>query len=181
MTRRNRRFRSAAGFTMVEVVLATLLVSLTLVAALNAVGAARAAETRIAEHGKALHAAHQLMAEILQQEYADPLYGPGSVGVGSDEDTGNRSLFDDVDDYDNWTATPPQQRDGTPVPGLEGYAESVQVKWVQAADRVSTSNGETGVKRIVVSVTHSERLVVTLVAYRTQAWSEPAELQELDP
>jgi hypothetical protein len=151
-----------------------MVVSLLLVAALQTVAAARSGEYKLAERNRALLLAQDLMAEILQQAYADPAYGPGSFGLGADEVTGNRSLFDDVDDYDGWQASPPQNKDGSVIPWATGYKQAVSVMWVVSGSLSTRSLAETGIKRIEVTVERAGRPVVVLDAYRTTCWIDPA-------
>jgi hypothetical protein len=151
-----------------------MVVSLLLVAALQTVAAARGGEYKLVERSRALLLAQDLMAEILQQAYADPAYGPGSFGVGADEVTGNRSLFDDVDDYDGWQASPPQNKNGSVIPWATGYKRSVSVMWVVSGSLSTKSLSETGIKRIEVTVERAGRPVVVLQGYRTTCWIDPA-------
>jgi type II secretory pathway pseudopilin PulG len=156
---------------LVEAVISILIVSIMIVAALQTVGAARTADARVAERGRGLLLAQGLMAEILQQAYADPQSGLGSFGA--EETATNRSLFDDVDDYNGWQASPPQNKAGTPIAWATGYEEQVSVAWVDPTAGFAQSASATGVKRIVVSINRGNRTVVTLTAYRTQAWQDP--------
>ncbi len=162
---------------MVELVISLAIISALLVASLNTVAAARTGEYKIAQRGRALLLAQGLMAEILRQAYADPAYGPGSFGIGADEVTGNRSLFDDVDDYHGWTASPPQYKNGSVIPATADYEERVTVAWVNPSNLEQTSGSETGIKRIEVTIRYQGQPVLTLVAFRTQAWRSPTELR----
>lgn len=161
------------AFTLVETVVALLVASVMLVAALNSVGAARATDYKIAERNRALGLAQALMGEILQQPYVDPQTGSSANGIDPGETTGNRSLFDDVGDYEGWLASPPQRKDGTAIVSAAGYEEVVHVIWVNSGAMFAPSASETGVKQIEVSINHQNRTIVTLVAYRTSAWTDP--------
>ena len=165
------------GVTLVEVVVATLVVSLMLVAALNAATAARLADYKLTERNRALLLAQALLSEIVQQAYDDPVAGVGSFGLETGESTGNRSLFDDVDDYNGWSATPPQNRDGTAVAGTTGYEQAVSVAWVQPTDLSQVSGSETGLKQIKVTIRRNGRPIITLMAYRTRYWENPVDLR----
>jgi MSHA pilin protein MshD len=167
--------------SLAEVIVALLVVSVMLVAALQTVGAARATDYKVAERNQALLLAEALMAEILQQAYVDPLDGPGSVGIRAEEAVGNRSLFDDVDDYDGWRASPPQRKDGSAITSAQGFEEQVSVTWVNTGVMFQSSASETGVKRIQVSINHQNRTIVTLVAFRTQAWRDPITARGANP
>ena len=89
------------------------------------------------------------MAEIMQLPYEDP---DGIPLFGSEEilTLGNRSAFDDVDDYHGWSEAPPTAKDGALLAGDEGWERSVSVGYVNPDDLNSTSLTDTGVKRITV-------------------------------
>ena len=76
---------------------------------------------------------------------------------------------DDVDDYDGWSGSPPEYKDGTVIPDLDGWARHVTVAWVKATDLSLTSGSETNVKRITVTVTYNDMEVASLTAVRTLA------------
>ena len=176
--RRAIRGRKCSGaFTLIEIIVAMAVMSVMLVAALNTVAAARTGQYKAEERNRAVLLAQRLMGEILQQAYTDPVAGLGSFGPDAGETTVNRSLFDDVDDYHNWLASPPQNKDGSAIPWATGYEELVSVAWVSSANLSQTSGSETGVKRIIVTIKHFGREVLTLTAYRTSAWVDPVSLQ----
>jgi hypothetical protein len=120
------------------------------------------------------------MSEIL----ALPYYEPGSDPIAQEipiqkdpgEIDGSRAAFDDVDDYDGWSATPPEYKDGTEMGKLQGWARSVAVLWVTSGGVDGGSVGaESGTKRIVATVTRDGREVAELHAVRTDAWPAAAE------
>ncbi len=169
------------GLTLIEMVISTALVSILLVAALSAVGLSRRTDQRVEQMSRGTLLAEELMAEILTQEYADPVLlrtlggeilvdgkkFDAILGAEVDENaTGNRSLFDDVDDYHGWIASPPQEKDGTEMTYLEGWQRSVYVKYVKADDPNVPKNRDEGAKLITVTVTHDEIPAVELIALR---------------
>jgi type II secretory pathway pseudopilin PulG len=162
------RRRWPRAFSLVEAAVSIAVVGIMLVAALNTVGAARLGEQKTGDRGKGMLLAQQLMTEILQQSYEEPVdiqvFGPESG-----EAPGSRANFDDVDDYESWAASPPQYRDGTAIPGLEGWTRSVHVDWVNPADLSQVVSSDTRVKRITVTVTRGDVLVASLAALRTGA------------
>ncbi len=162
------------GLTLVEAVVSIVVVSTMVVGALNCVGTARTNELRLIERERAVALAEGLMCEILRQAYADPTGGPQTFGIGSDENTGNRSLFEDVDDYDGWDASPPQYKDGTVIPGCNDYEQVVHVAWVDPGDLASVAGSNTGIKRIQVVIKHAGAVVITLTGYRSELWTNPA-------
>ncbi len=125
------------------------------------------------------------MGEILQCHYQDPeaaaLVVDPTFGPEADEtSTPTRADFDDIDDYNGWIASPPEDRQGTPLDVDAKYERTVQVEFVDpstpAALGTSELVGETGLKRITVTVASPDQSL-SLVALRGSASSydrEPA-------
>lgn len=169
-------FGLCRSVTLIEVVISTVIVAVMLTSALQAVGAARLGLRKLNDRSVGMLLAQDLMAEILQQAYNDPALNPNSgIGPGSDEAaTGNRSLYDDVDDYHGWQASPPQYKNGTPIAWATGYQRAVTVVWVNPANPSATVGSPSGAKLITVTVRKDGLDVATLVAIRTTAWVSPA-------
>ncbi len=104
MQRKSRRPR--AGLSQIEVVICTLLVGMMLVAAMNAVGAAIRGRVSTGDAARARELAVQLMAEILANDYIEPVDTP-TFGRETGEFDGTRARWDDVDDYHHWMQAPP--------------------------------------------------------------------------
>lgn len=138
-----------AGFSLIEVIVAMLLVSVGVVGLLAAMNTTvrGSADPMLRKQGIA--AAESLLEEIMLKDYANP---PGGYS-GSD-----RSQFDDVGDYDGYATTGIVGIDGTPIGGLGAYAVSVAVADV-------TLNG-IGAKRITTTITLPDGETVSLSAYR---------------
>ncbi|MBN1489569.1 MAG: type II secretion system protein [Phycisphaerae bacterium] len=168
---------SRRGFTLVESVLATLVVGLTMVAALNTVGASSLTQRRTQDRDRAMLLARSLMAEIVAQAYEEPAMPAGGFGQEAGEAaTGNRTLYDDVDDYHNWSASPPEERDGTAMTGFERWTRAVIVQRV-SRDNLDTLVGtDSGVKRITVTVSCDGVPIASLQAVRARVWQRPAAL-----
>jgi hypothetical protein len=158
---------------MIEATMSTVIVGVMFVSVLNTVGATATGQYKLAEYDTALFLAQDLMAEILQKDYLDPGMVVDNMGRSADEAaTGDRSLFNDVDDYAAWSESP-KLTDGTDIPGMSDYVRQVQVKWVDPDDLSSVSLTSTGVKRVRVTVSRGNRKLVTLWAVRTETVNEP--------
>jgi type II secretory pathway pseudopilin PulG len=140
-----------AGFTIIESVMSILIVGAMLVMVINTLGSSVRGRKIRQTQSRAPALASQLMAEILQAGYADltetPVFGREASETGS-----NRSSFDDVDDYHNWSGTP-QDKDGTTLAGMDGWTRSVTVQYVLPTDLSSVSATDQGIKLITVTVT----------------------------
>lgn len=120
---------SPPGFTLVEAAVSVLIVGVMLTASLYAIGGVAKARCVRAGRQDALALAQDLMSEILPAYYRDPTDPTGAYGPGTEpgEQEETRADFDDVDDYSNWCASPPQAKDGTPLAGYDGWVRSVSV------------------------------------------------------
>jgi hypothetical protein len=137
--------------------------------ALNMVGAAGTGLRSITDRATGNLLAEQLMAEILQQDYEDSDAAPGSFGTeGIEGVPRDRSYFDDVDDYDGWSSSPPQSNDGTVVSGYLGWRRRVDVTWVDPIDMGLILQSDTGVKRAVITVSRNAIKIAELQAIRTE-------------
>ena len=163
MTKRSNTVR---GFSMVEAVFCVVLVSGLVVVSLDTLGASKMAQRNLGERALGQLLASSLMSEILNQSYEDPNETP-VAGLESTENALLRTTYDDVDDYINWTASPPQNRDGTVIPNLTGWEESVMIEVVDPSDLNTKKTSDSGVKRITVTITGNNVVVATLVGVKT--------------
>jgi MSHA pilin protein MshD len=150
---------------MVEVVVATAIVGMMLVAALEGAGMVARSKRLVADQLTGPDLANDLMAEILTLPYVDP--NTGSATIGPDSGESSRANFDDVDDYHNWTSANAVARDGSARSGYTGWSQAVAVAWVSWSD-LSTSGSDTNLKRITVTVTSPTGEATQVVALRAR-------------
>jgi MSHA pilin protein MshD len=157
--------RVACGFSIVEAVVCVLVTGIMVVAATQSVSSFARANHQQKNQARASALARRLITEIEQSTYVDPanaaLFGPEPADT-----NGSRSLFKYVNEYHNWTDSPPQNRDGTVISGYTGWSRSVAVTWVDAANPVTVRVSESGLKRITVTVTDPTGRITTLAALR---------------
>jgi MSHA pilin protein MshD len=164
---KNSRPSLMKAFTLVEAVIAIVIISVMLVAALNTVGAARLSQQKTSQVSRGQMLAEALMSEILAQRYKEDISST-TLGPDSGESTGIRVDFDDVDDYDQWSAQPPEEKDGTQIPNLEQWTRAVTVDWVEAEDFDEIESSDSGVKLITVTVVNPNGITVAqLTAIRS--------------
>ncbi len=144
-----------------------MLVSLVLVSALNALTGV--ASLRIAAEGShdGTALARDLMEEILSQHYREP-DETIQFGIEASELITSRSAWDDVDDYQGWSASPPRLKNHTVMTGYTGWTRSVNVALVQLSNPGSTTLTDEGLKRIIVTVTAPDGEQTRLTAWRSQ-------------
>ncbi|TWT47569.1 type IV pilus modification PilV family protein [Botrimarina hoheduenensis] len=171
--RSSRSLGRHQGVTLVEVAVSTTLVGVVLVAALETVGSAVRAARGSSEAVDGYTLAEDLLAEILAQPYEDPEGDTTGIGVEASEPVAalNRLALDDADDYHLWNATPPVLRDGTPIPGYDGWTREARVYYADADPATGTpANRATdeGLKRIRVEVVSPTGTVTRLHAFRSR-------------
>jgi type II secretory pathway pseudopilin PulG len=175
--------------TLVEAVVSMTIVGIMLVAALNAVGTSTRGRQLRQQASQAAGLTQQLMAEILQAGYEEPEDGivtfqdstgdrfpvdleagasPPVFGPEPGETDGTRMLFDDVDDYRAWQSTPPEERDGAPLPEHADWRREVAVAFVNPLTLADLGTPtETGLKRVEVTVVNKDGRDTTLVALKS--------------
>jgi MSHA pilin protein MshD len=163
---RRRRPRGGGGraFTLVESVIAVLIVSTVLVAALRTFGSLARARLIQTDRTLAYGLADDLLAEVMQCRFTEP---GGGTTLGPDAGE-MRGTYDDVDDYDGLSQTPPQLRDGTALTEFTGWTRSVSVTFVNPdAPDVAASPADSQLKRIIVTVKSPRGVSVTLRGLRS--------------
>ena len=164
---RSRMIDDRAGLTLVEVAIATLIVGFLIVPTVMVFSSVAQSYYRNSSRDLAFHACNALLGEIMSLEYQDPQSDSTTLGPEADETTTNRSDFDDIDDYDGWSETSIQMRDGTEITGLETYSRSVSVHYVKLVNgELVRSAQPTNMKLISVNVTNPLDVSTQLTAIR---------------
>jgi hypothetical protein len=160
--------RSNHGLTLVEAVMSCLVVSMLLIAALRASSAASLYQYKTADRARGRFLAGQLMTDIMSLSYEETS-GTPAFGLETGEVSTSKVNYDDVDDFNGWTESPPQDRDGNAMSELTGWQRSVVVVWVNSANLSTVSATETGVKRVTVTVKKGNQTLATRVAIKVKA------------
>ncbi len=157
------------SFSLVEAIVAIPIVGVMLVSALNTVGAARLTQQRTLQLQQGHPLAQSLLAEINALAYEDAADAVGLIGPSVEERApGNRSLFNDVNDYSGWNASPPQTKDGLPLPAGARWRESVWVEFLDPATFDPTGGADLGLARVTVTVLYDEEPLATVTAFRSR-------------
>ncbi len=144
--------RSARGFTLIEMVVAIVIISVGLAGVLLAFSSAVKATADPLIHKQMLTIAEEMLEEVLLKPYAP---AAGSISGC------NRSNADDVSDYASYTDQPVCDIDGSPVAGLSAYSVTVTV---DAGASLGTLSSD--VKKVTVTVRHGTESL-SLVGWRT--------------
>ncbi|MDK2778818.1 MAG: prepilin-type N-terminal cleavage/methylation domain-containing protein [Pseudomonadota bacterium] len=157
-------FRNRKGFTLVELIIVILLISLAAVASLKAfsVLAGRSSEALI--QSRTLDLAQLYLDEILAARF-DEQTGNGGVppytGCRITDDGESRSAYDDVDDYNAISNEPPALINQELASVYNGYRVTVRVSCDNSVG-VNTA----GAKRIDLTITAVDGSVSRFTAYR---------------
>lgn len=130
------------GLSLLETTLATVLVSLTLVASLNSLAFVLNTTGRDAQTLQASQIAQSVLAEIASRPFLDPTTTSTSIGLDAGE-TSERATWDDCDDYHNWSTTTITDRNGQVLPGASGWTLQVNVTYGDPSEplrKVSSSS-----------------------------------------
>ncbi len=155
------RYESGAGFTLIE----SLLAAVILMAAISAIVLPFAVGARNeqidARMCLAASLAQEMMEEILSKPFDDP---QGASLPGPEAGETRRSKFDNVDDYHGYTEGPGQIADSTGAiintPGADGLSRSVTAEYVYVSGQ-DVSKPATFV-RVTVTVSHRDVPLITL-------------------
>jgi len=158
------------GYTLVEVVVSSLIVGVVLVGSMNVLGGSLRTNRVASSKAEGPNLAHQLMSEILALPYEDPEEPDGIIGQESGESGGSRVDFDDLDDYDGWNKNSPETKDGIPVSGADGWERAVLVKHFDPSTGGAIA-ADTGVKAITVRVLSPDGDQFQLDALRSRGGS----------
>lgn len=161
--------RVARAFSMVEVVIASLILGVLAVAALEASAQAVDGRLRTADRLAAESFAQRLLAEIGLLNYEEPSLPAGTSVIGKDTGESGRSTFDDIDDFNALDQTNLTDSAGSALPGGTGWRLRVSVERVQTFSPFNTTLSETGLKRITIRLSRGNRPTVSFVAFRSRA------------
>lgn len=174
------------GIVMAEAVLATALVGGLAVAAMSLVSSV-AVERQVASERSWGHLLSRQLADEIAAlpvrveadaggsllddtvKGAGDLLGDAVSGELLGEAVPLRTSHDEIMDYDGLSESPPRFRDGSAVPGGDGWTRAVEITEVSATDLEGTEVAGTGVFRVRVTATLRGREAGEVVLYRTTA------------
>lgn len=167
--------REESGFTLIEVIVFIVIVSVGLAGVLAAFNTAVKSSGDPMINSQILRLAEATMQEVLQKQYqndpSDPANGSSTLGCTPTttptcrvNTPADRANYNDVDDYNGFAQTGITQLDGTtPVSGLGSYSVAIAVdKTTATLGGITTPN----VKKITVTASNGSQSIA-LSGYRT--------------
>ena len=157
------------AIALIETVIAMLLIAFVLISSIQIVAPIVRSSHVHTDRLVAANLASELTEEIATKHFIDPAEDdPDTLGPEADERPANRLDFDDIDDYQSWSASPPRNSQNDDITTLAGWTRSVKVVHADPADPNTDSGTYTGVKRITIVVskngTELERRVLVHTA-----------------
>ena len=147
------------GFSYVEVLLSAVIIAVLLVSAMQLFANLGRSRRSISSQDDAAVLALEMIEEIKQLYYHDP-NNPGNFGPETGELGSTRMQFDDIDDYHNWSACPPEARDGQVDSRYQDYTRAVRVGLVAADDFTETTASDEGFKAVTITLLRDGEIVV---------------------
>ena len=166
MTARARPRRAAPALTLIEVVISMAVLAIVLVSLLQGAAVSIGMQRSTAHDVAAEALARELLDWVCALPYDDPDGGAGP-GLDAAEIASNRTTFDDLDDFEGWSESPPAGPDGVALSGFAAWRRAVAVENVNPADlTVLLPADDRGAKVVSVSVWRSGKLLAQLERVR---------------
>lgn len=152
--------KRTSGFTLVEMIIAIVIIGVGLAGVLTAFNTTIKSSSDPLIHKQMQAVAEEMIEEIVLKPFAVNGTAPTNTlqtcGV-----TASRAGFDDISDYDNYSTTGICDIDGATVAGLASYNVSVAISNSALGDVAAAS-----VYRVTVTVAHGTDSI-NLVSWRT--------------
>ncbi len=174
------------GFAMIEVVMATAVIAGLTVGALTLVASTAAHKANAANVARGQMLCRTLAEEIATRPVADwsggtgldikvdlstlKITGSGNKPVTPSPGTGNRSNFAIIDNYWNYSETPPKDEDGNILSGYSGWTRTVKISPVTLAAPGTGSANETGLRCVTVTTSYAGKTVASVTFIRSSEW-----------
>lgn len=153
--------RGPGGFTLIEIVVATALVGLALVAMMTSTGS----NTRVNDAGTKLTQGTFLAQEIREWTLSLPFndQDAGDLNNPPGPDGSNPQVWvDDIDDLMNVTYCPPRDGQGYAIASLPAWSQTITMTWRDPNDLSGTvTPGTSDIIYVNVDVKHRNNVVVS--------------------
>lgn len=146
------RSAKSAGFSSLETVISTVLVSITLVAAMNSLAFVIQTIGKDSEAEQASHIAHAWLSRIAALPFRDPVESTGALGLEDGESPLAPAEWDDCDDYHAWSVRQLPELGGIESQ-VENWGAEVQVHYCHVDAPESVTGSPTPLKRIRLGLT----------------------------
>jgi len=155
-----------AGITLIEVMVSLVLISTILLVSLTASANLRLNDRERQQVQDAATLAYHFLDEASALPFRDPTADSTGDGFGleNDESPADRTTFDDVDDYHQYTASPPTHRSGATIESYEDWTIRLDVYPAQPTAEGIVTSADTGspLRLLVVRCRDSDHQVTRM-------------------
>ncbi|HEV7300184.1 MAG TPA: type II secretion system protein [Tepidisphaeraceae bacterium] len=123
------RLTRTRGFTLIEAALTTVIVGVAFVAMLTLFAAGTSVNNTSASMTTGMHLAKSVREMAMTMEFTSPA-SPGTWGRDSGETATNPGAWDDLNDLDNASFSPPIDGGGNVIPNMENWRQTIDVRCV---------------------------------------------------
>ena len=149
------------GFTLVEVLIATVIIGLAIVALLAANSAFTMANGAAVELSTAEFLVEQIREMTVTLDVIDPEEGAGTFGA----EEGSLANYDDLDDFDGRTFSPPVDARRQQLTDFAAYSQQVTVQKVDPSNFeqvLPIADPRNDFVRVTVSVSYNNREICSI-------------------
>ncbi len=163
------RYTTRRAITLAETVVSTLIIAFVLLSTLQIVAPISRAGTHHANQLVATNLANELAEEIGTKLFTDPDEdNPDALGTDTGERPAVRADFDDIDDFQSWSSSPPVNSLNESYTNLAGWTRSVKIIHVLVADPTTESPTSTGLKKITITVSKDSTQLAQITLLQSQ-------------
>jgi type II secretory pathway pseudopilin PulG len=166
--------RAAHGFTLIEAALATVIIGVGVVAAMQAFGAGTRLNKSAAHMTSAMLLANNIQEVTATLPFHDPIFGRSTFGPESGE---NLAAYNDLDDFENTTFSPPIDTSRQSISGMSQYSQQVTILPVYA-NKLNSNADESSLEIPKSTYTGAVRVQVR-VLYRATPLDQPYEVYRI--
>jgi Tfp pilus assembly protein PilV len=141
------------GFTLIEAALATVIIGVGITAMMQLFAACTRNNAYASHQTTAMLLANNIEEAMAALPFADPIGGPNHFGP---EDGETSATWNDVDDFNGASFSPPIDSMRQTLANLSQYTQSVSVTPVDPDDLTATAAGYTGAVRVTVTVLYRQ-------------------------
>ena len=151
--------RHRCGFTYSEVMVSVVIISVLLIAGVRLFGGLGRGMQSNLDTDAAETLTLEMIHEIMDKHYSEPV-DAAVFGRESGEGAGSRLTYDDVDDFNGWSMSPPIDRTGDSRSRYDGLTRSVAVEYVESDDFGQTSTDDEGFKKVTVKISRGNKVIL---------------------
>jgi type II secretory pathway pseudopilin PulG len=153
-----RTATARSGFTLIEAALVTTIISFGVLAMLQLLAVGTVSNNDGAEMSTAINLAKSVREMMIGMSIADP-QTPTHWGAEAGE---NLASYDDIDDFDGKSYSPPIDARRASIAALSDWSQSIRVQTVDPNLLTSTvPNGTTASVRVTVTVSHNGKQITS--------------------